>query len=64
MTTRSALLLTVCLLLLTAGQLQAYTDPGSGALLLQIIGGAAVGCLFYLRKILGWFGGKRRAPQK
>ncbi len=52
--------LAFCLLLISARQAAAYTDPGSGALLLQILGGAAVGCLFYLRKILGFFGRKSR----
>lgn len=28
-----------------------YTDPGSGALILQLIAGAFLGGLFYLRKI-------------
>jgi hypothetical protein len=28
-----------------------YTDPGSGALILQLIAGAVLGGLFYLRKI-------------
>jgi len=62
MTSRSAppALLAVCLILAGAQQASAYTDPGSGALLLQIIGGAAVGCLFYLRKILGFFNRKSR----
>lgn len=30
----------------------AYTDPGSGLLLWQLIGSFLVGLLFYLRKIL------------
>ena len=61
---RTALTLSACLLLLSAQQLRTYNDPGSAALLLQIMAGAAVGCLFYLRKILGWLGGKWKATQK
>lgn len=53
-------ILALYLLLICTQQAAAYTDPGSGALLLQILGGAAVGCLFYLRKILGFFGRKSR----
>lgn len=33
----------------------AYTDPGSGALILQMIAAAAVGVLFYFRKVLSFF---------
>ena len=33
----------------------AYTDPGSGALILQMVGAALVGGLFYFRKILSFF---------
>jgi hypothetical protein len=32
----------------------AYTDPGSGALLWQIIASAFVGLMFYGRKVLNW----------
>jgi len=32
-----------------------YTDPGSGALLWQILTAALVGALFQLRKVLPWF---------
>ncbi|MGE5506100.1 MAG: hypothetical protein ACM31L_16890 [Actinomycetota bacterium] len=34
---------------LLAPSAHAYVDPGSGTLLLQILGAAAVGGLFYLR---------------
>lgn len=52
------------LILAGAQQLSAYTDPGSGALLLQILGGAAVGCMFYLRKLLGRLTRKSRTTDK
>jgi hypothetical protein len=32
----------------------AYTDPGSGALLWQVIASAFVGLMFYGRKVLNW----------
>lgn len=37
----------------------AYADPGSGALLWQILMGAAVGCMFYFRRFFSWFGRKK-----
>ena len=38
----------------------AYTDPGSGALLWQMLAAAFFGLAFYLRKLKNWFGGRRR----
>lgn len=35
-------------------ELCAYTDPGSGVLLWQILVGGIVGIMFYARKILAW----------
>ena len=46
-------------------QAQAYTDPGSGALILQIASAAVVGSLFYWRKVLGYVRrlvGRKRLP--
>jgi hypothetical protein len=34
-----------------------YTDPGSGALLWQVLAAGAVGALFYARKFFGFFRG-------
>ena len=34
-----------------------YTDPGSGALLWQVLAAGAVGALFYVRKFFGLFRG-------
>ena len=59
-----SVLLAVFLLLVTAQQILAYTDPGSGILLLQIVGAAAVGCLFYVRRIFDWLSGKRKASRE
>ncbi len=53
--------LTLVFLLTIAGErpAAAYADPGSGALLWQILMGAAVGCMFYFRRIFSWFGRKK-----
>jgi hypothetical protein len=47
--------------LLLAGERPAlaYADPGSGALLWQILAGGVVGCLFYFCRITRWFRRKR-----
>jgi len=36
-----------------------YTDPGSGALLLQIVSAAFLGIVFYLHRLRSWFKRKR-----
>ncbi|MBI5164734.1 MAG: hypothetical protein HY985_12635 [Magnetospirillum sp.] len=49
----------VFVLLLVAPPAYAYVDPGSGTLLLQIIGAVALGSMFYIRtawlKLRGFF---------
>jgi hypothetical protein len=39
----------------TEHQARAYVDPGSGALIWQLMGGAFIGLLFYARRIVSWF---------
>jgi hypothetical protein len=41
----------------------AYTDPGSGALLWQLLAAGFFGSLFYLRKLTYWFkaGGRKKS---
>lgn len=39
---------------MSVGLLLFYADPGSGALLWQILAGSAVGLLFYIRRIVTW----------
>jgi hypothetical protein len=52
---RFHLLLPVCLLLiLTESKAQAYADPGSGSLILQMLFAAVVGALFYVRRFAAW----------
>lgn len=41
------------------GNAHAYSDPGSGALLLQMGLAAVVGCLYYVRRLWIRLGGKR-----
>ena len=38
----------------------AYTDPGTGTLLWQMLAAALVGGLFYLRKLTAWLRRKDR----
>jgi hypothetical protein len=42
----------------------AYTDPGSGMLMWQVLVAGAVGFLFYVRRILEWFRSKLRRDQQ
>jgi hypothetical protein len=42
-------------LLFVERQAQAYADPGSGALLWQMLVAGAIGGLFYVRRVAGWF---------
>lgn len=51
------------MMLLLAGaerEASAYTDPGSGALIWQMVAAGFVGAMFYLRKFTSWF--KRKKP--
>lgn len=41
-----------------------YTDPGSGALLLQLITATILGGLFYLRRIKVWIFKDKSADKK
>lgn len=39
----------------SCAQAAAYTDPGSGALLWQLLAAGFFGSLFYLRRLTTWF---------
>ena len=54
------LVLAVAVLLAVESPARAYTDPGSGALLWQILVAGFVGALFYVRKFTSWLRGKKR----
>jgi hypothetical protein len=46
-------------LILVTPSLQAYTDPGTGALVWQMLLGAAFGAMFYFRRLIGWLSRKK-----
>lgn len=48
-------LLVLIILIATQTRVHAYTDPGSGTLIWQMILAASFGLAFYLRKIISWF---------
>lgn len=53
------IILAICVLyLINARPVYAYTDPGSGLLILQILGSVFVGALFYFSKIKNWIKNK------
>jgi hypothetical protein len=54
----SALCLTA--LAFSANQAYGYTDPGTGALIWQIVMAGAVGALFYVRRFTSWVRLRRR----
>jgi hypothetical protein len=43
--------LAAALVLGTAGSAQAYIDPGTGSMLLQVIGAGIAGAIFYFREL-------------
>jgi hypothetical protein len=50
----------VVLVLFLPSQASAYTDPGTGAMIWQLLVGAGIGGLFYLRRIINWISGRVR----
>jgi len=44
-------------LVATQGRAHAYTDPGSGSLILQMLLAASFGLLFYARRFVTWLRG-------
>jgi hypothetical protein len=56
----------VALLALAEAPLRAYTDPGTGIMVWQILVAVAVGGLFQIRKFTNWLKIKlhRRAPER
>ncbi|HXG92275.1 MAG TPA: hypothetical protein VNN73_07890 [Blastocatellia bacterium] len=51
---KNLLFIFILVLLLAEVRAYAYTDPGSGALIWQMLLAASFGVMFYLRKIIGW----------
>ena len=50
---------TLLILIAFPQNMYGYTDPGSGALLWQILSAAFVGVVFYLHRLRSWFKRKR-----
>lgn len=48
------------LLLVSGQQARAYTDPGSGTLIWQIVAAGFVGLMFYVRRFTSWFRAKKK----
>lgn len=44
----------VILLIATQARVHAYTDPGTGTMVWQLLLAASFGVMFYLRRILTW----------
>jgi hypothetical protein len=49
-----SLLPLLALLLATPKPVHAYVDPGSGSMLWQLAAAAAIGSLFYVRRVFTW----------
>lgn len=47
------------LLLASEKEARAYTDPGTGALIWQMLAAGFVGLMFYFRKFTTWFRGRK-----
>ncbi len=45
-------------------QASAYTDPGTGAMILQMLAAAVTGAFFYVRKFTNWFKPKPKKDPK
>jgi hypothetical protein len=48
------------LLFVTRGEASAYTDPGTGTLIWQMVAAGFIGLMFYLRKFTTWFKTRKR----
>ena len=56
------ILIFVAILIIAETRVYAYTDPGSGALIWQILVAACFGVMFYVRRIMNWL--RRSKPRK
>jgi len=58
------LLSVVMLLICLEREAKAYADPGSGALVWQVLVAGFFGTMFYIRRIFGWLRSKgQRNPE-
>jgi hypothetical protein len=46
----------------SAREAQAYTDPGSGVLIWQMLIAGFVGAMFYFRRFVSWIKGRKQDP--
>lgn len=53
----------ICLLALTEKEARAYADPGSGAMLWQMLVAGAVGVMFYFRRFIRYFTSRSRLSE-
>ena len=58
-----ALPFVIGLLIATEQPAHAYADPGSGALIWQILAAGFVGLMFYVRKFTSWFKTKKKESE-
>ena len=58
------LLICVGVLIVAQTRVHAYTDPGSGTLIWQMLLAASFGVMFYLRRITGWLRGLKARKEK
>lgn len=54
----------VALLIIAQTPVHAYTDPGSGTLIWQILLAASFGVMFYLRKMISWVRGLKAGKEE
>ena len=58
----------VATLIVCTSTAHAYIDPGTGSMLLQMLGAGVAGAFFYFshwrRQILNWFRGRKSATEK
>ena len=56
--------LAAMMMLVSESDAYGYTDPGSGALIWQLLLAASFGAVFYFRKLISWLGfGKRNRSE-
>ena len=52
------------LLLVTESRVYAYTDPGSGTLILQLLLAAIFSAMFYVRRLVTWVRGLKKGGKE
>ena len=57
------LLLAAMLLIAAESKVFAYTDPGTGTLIWQVVMAAIFGAMFYVRRLIAWVRSARSSAQ-